>query len=205
MRRAIIVGLGGGFLGATVLFALARRRRLTAPRDPARQRAEAPDHEVILPDVLVDPRILVEKGIRRLSVLADGAPVKTYRIALGFDPERDKEREGDGRTPEGEFYVCTKNPESRHRRSLGISYPNLEDTERGLGEGLITKRQHRSISEALRHYERPPWNTQLGGEIMIHGGGSQSDWTEGCIAVTDDEAQEIYDAIPLGTMVEIRA
>jgi murein L,D-transpeptidase YafK len=153
--------------------------------------------------VLVDPRIVVEKNARRLAILSAGSVAKTYRIALGSAPRGDKEREGDGRTPEGAYYVCTKNPESRHRRSLGISYPSGKDAERGLGDGLITKRQYRSILEAERHYNRPPWNTRLGGEIMIHGGGTAEDWTEGCIAVTDDEAQEIYDAIPLGTPVEI--
>ena len=203
MRRDIVVGLVAGVLVAFALAIVFLRRTPTKADLPLATTDPEPFGPGSLPDVLVDPMIVVEKGARRLRVLSGGAVAKTYRIALGFSPIGDKEREGDGRTPEGEYFVCTKNPESRHRRALGISYPSQKDAERGLGEGLITKRQHRSITEALRHYERPPWNTRLGGEIMIHGGGTDSDWTEGCIAVTDDEAQEIYDAVPLGTPVEI--
>lgn len=157
-----------------------------------------------LPDLLVDPRLTVAKGLRTLTVYSADMPVKTYRIALGWAPVGDKETEGDGRTPEGEFYVCTKNPQSRHGRSLGLSYPSYDDAERGRAEGLISARDHRHIIEALDHFKRPPWNTALGGEIMIHGGGTQSDWTAGCIAMATAEAEELFDGIPLGTPVEIR-
>lgn len=156
-----------------------------------------------LPDLLVDPRLTVEKGRRSLTVHSAGERVKTYRIALGSAPVGDKEIEGDGRTPEGEFYVCTKNPQSRHGRSLGLSYPSYEDAERGRAEGLISTREHRHIIEALDHFRRPPWNTALGGEIMIHGGGTETDWTAGCIAMAPAEAEELFDRIPPGTPVEI--
>ncbi len=147
--------------------------------------------------------MLVEKHARRLTVFSDGEPVKRYRVALGGEPEGDKEREGDLRTPEGEFYVCTRNSASKYHRSIGLSYPNEEDAERGLAAGLITKREYRTILDATRHMTRPPWKTALGGEIMIHGGGTDSDWTEGCIAVSDPEVEELFRALPLGTPVEI--
>ena len=70
---------------------------------------------------------------------------------------------GDGRTPEGTFYVCVKNPESKYHLSLGLSYPNIEDADRGLSDKLISKREHRVIVEAIRRYRQPPWNTDLGG------------------------------------------
>jgi hypothetical protein len=157
-----------------------------------------------LPDVLVDPRIVIEKARRTLTVFSDEHPVKTYRIALGRNPAGDKEREGDLRTPEGVFYVCTKNPNSRYHLSLGLSYPNSEDAERGLASGLISKRQHRAIDEAIAHYRQPPWNTKLGGEIMIHGNGVTSDWTNGCVATSNSDMDEIFGRLPLGTRVEIR-
>jgi murein L,D-transpeptidase YafK len=153
--------------------------------------------------VLIDPALRIEKSARRLTVFSAGEPVRRYRIALGREPLGDKEREGDLRTPEGEFYVCTRNSESNHHRALGLSYPNVEDAERGLAEGMITKREHRAIIDAQRHMTRPPWKTALGGEIMIHGGGTETDWTEGCIALADDEAEELFDALPLGTPVAI--
>lgn len=115
----------------------------------------------------------------------------------------DKEREGDGRTPEGAFYVCTRGATSRYTCALGISYPSEEDADRGLTTGLISKREHRTIAQAIHRMQRPPWNTGLGGEIMIHGGGLDGDWTAGCIALADAEMAELFDAVPLGTPVEI--
>ena len=157
-----------------------------------------------LPDTLVDPRLLAEKSRRTLTVFSDGKPVKTYRTALGSAPVGDKTREGDGRTPEGVFYICSKNPESRYGRSLGISYPTAEDAERGIRDKLISKREHRAILDALRHYQRPPWSTRLGGEIMVHGGGTASDWTQGCLALSDTDIDELYPLIPTGTEIEVR-
>ena len=88
---------------------------------------------------LVHPRIVVRKRDRKLELYSDKKLVKTYRVALGFNPEPDKEREGDGATPEGEFYVFVKNVKSAYYLSLGLSYPNEEDAARGLKEGLITR------------------------------------------------------------------
>lgn len=156
-----------------------------------------------LPDPLVDPEVEVRKTDRVLVVYSDGRPAKTYRMVLGSEPVGDKEREGDRRTPEGEFYVCTKNAQSQYHRSIGLSYPDAEDAERGLAAGLISKREHRTILDAVRHLKQPPWNTALGGEIMIHGGGVHTDWTAGCIALADTDIEEIFNALPLGTKVAI--
>jgi lipoprotein-anchoring transpeptidase ErfK/SrfK len=157
-----------------------------------------------LPKVLVDPKLLVEKSRRTLSVFSAGRPVKTYRIALSSRAVGDKVREGDKRTPEGRFYVCMKNDESKFTRALGLSYPTVEDAERGRADGLISKREQRAITDAIRHYRRPPYNTKLGGEIAIHGGGTGRDWTAGCIALSDHDVEELYPRIDLGTPVEIR-
>ncbi len=164
----------------------------------------APTDKHGLPDVLVDPSLVVEKSSRRLTVYSEGAPVKGYRIALGREPVGDKAHEGDGRTPEGEFYVCSRNPASKYRRAMGLSYPNEEDADRGLEDGLITKRDHRAITTAIHRMQRPPWKTPLGGEIMIHGSGAtRGDWTLGCIALDDDDVDELFTALPMGTPVVI--
>jgi hypothetical protein len=157
-----------------------------------------------LPDTLIDPRLLAEKSRRTLTVFSEGRPVKTYRIALGTDPVPPKEREADGRTPEGRFFICMKNSQSRYHLSLGLSYPSELDAERGIEQNLISKREQRLIDEAIRHYRRPPWNTKLGGEIMIHGGGAETDWTTGCLALSDTDIGELFPRLPLGTEVEIR-
>jgi murein L,D-transpeptidase YafK len=152
---------------------------------------------------LVSPRIRVSKSGRRLELYSDGRVVRTYRVALGKNPSDDKERQGDYRTPEGEFYVCVKNAASKFYLSLGLSYPNREDAERGLRDRLITRGQYARIVEALGKGLRPPWDTALGGEIFIHGGGSASDWTWGCVALDDADVKELFDAVPKGTKVVI--
>lgn len=170
----------------------------TAPR-----REPSPQTRPPLPP-LSQPSMIVEKGARRLHVLDQGRLVKTYVCAVGAAPG-DKIREGDLRTPEGKFFVCVKNPTSRYTRALGLSYPNLDDARRGVRDGLITRSQYQHIAEELRFGRQPPWNTALGGEIMIHGqrGGSDRP-TEGCIALEDADILELYPRIPTGTVVYIR-
>ncbi len=152
---------------------------------------------------LVNPKIVVRKGARRLTLYAGGEAVREFPIALGFNPEGDKARQGDGRTPEGTFYVCVKNERSLFHLSLGLSYPNEEDAARGLRDKLITRRQYERIVNAIRNQRRPPWDTRLGGEIFIHGNGATGDWTWGCVALENKEIKELFDAVPMGTTVRI--
>lgn len=150
------------------------------------------------------PGILVEKAAHRLTVYDGNQAVRTYRAAFGTGvADGDKEVQGDGRTPEGLFYVCMKNPRSKYTLSLGLSYPNIEHARRGLRDKLITQEQYDQIVAALQAGQTPPWDTRLGGEIMIHGKGSQRDWTAGCVAMDDSSITELYSAIPVGTPVQI--
>ena len=162
----------------------------------------SPEQELTLP--LKSPSIVVYKRDRRLDLYSDGKLVRTYKVGLGFSPVSDKVKEGDGATPEGEFYIFTKNPKSAYYLSLGVSYPNVEDAERGLRDGLITKTQFNEIVSANRRKIRPPQYTALGGLIYIHGNGSQSDWTLGCVALENDHIKELYDAVEVGTPVTIK-
>jgi lipoprotein-anchoring transpeptidase ErfK/SrfK len=152
---------------------------------------------------LASPRVVVQKGTRRLRLYAGGELVRVRRIVLGYEPVADKVRQGDGRTPEGDFQICMKNGKSKFYLSLGLTYPNAEDAERGLREGLITQAQHKSITRALNAGRCPPWNTDLGGEIFIHGGGTGGDWTLGCVALENPEIKELFDILPAGTPVRI--
>jgi murein L,D-transpeptidase YafK len=136
-------------------------------------------------------KILIEKNARRLLLMDNGAVLKTYRIALGGNPVGPKERQGDNKTPEGTYVIDARNKESRYHRSLRISYPNERDKKRAQELGV-----------------------DPGGDIMIHGikngfswvgdGHAEFDWTQGCIAVTNDEIEEIAKVAPNGTIVEIR-
>jgi murein L,D-transpeptidase YafK len=155
------------------------------------------------PQVLKNPRLVVKKRERVLELFDGERLVKTYRVALGFAPEGDKEKQGDGKTPEGNFYIFTRNPKSKFYLSLGVSYPSIEDAERGLRAKLITRREHDAIIKAIKEKRTPPQNTALGGEIYIHGGGANGDWTFGCVALENQEIKELFDIIPVGASVII--
>jgi len=150
------------------------------------------------------PRIVVYKSARKLEFYSGKTLLRTYRIGLGFSPVADKVREGDGATPEGEFYVFVKNNKSAYYLSLGVSYPNVEDADRGLRDGLITTSQHDAIVEAHRKKIGPPQYTKLGGLIYIHGNGAKSDWTWGCVALENGDMKELFDAVSVGTPVTIK-
>ena len=152
---------------------------------------------------LLQPKIVVKKKERRMLLYSDGKLVRTYRIGLGLSPVGDKVRAGDRRTPEGDFYIFTKNNRSAFYLSLGISYPNEAHARRGLRDGLISQAQYDTIVRAVRAGKTPPQNTRLGGDIYIHGNGASSDWTWGCVALEDPDVREVFDAIPLGTPVRI--
>ena len=136
-------------------------------------------------------KILIEKKERRLTLILKDKLLKTYKIALGGNPNGPKERQGDNKTPEGTYVIDSRNKDSRYHISLHISYPNERDRRRAKELGVST-----------------------GGDIMIHGikNGlswvgdlhTEVDWTKGCIAVTDEEIEEIDKLVPNGTIVEIR-
>ena len=153
---------------------------------------------------LTKPRIEVWKAERKLLLFSDERIVRTYHIGLGLSPVGDKVRSGDHRTPEGDFYIYVKNPKSSFYLSLGISYPNLAHAKRGLREGLIRQAQYDRIAEANRLKRTPPQNTPLGGTIYIHGNGSRTDWTWGCVALENEEVKELYQAVEVGTPVSIK-
>jgi murein L,D-transpeptidase YafK len=153
---------------------------------------------------IIAPRIVVFKADRRLELYSGDKLLRTYKIGLGLNPVADKQREGDRATPEGEFYIFTKNPRSAFHLSLGISYPNIEDAERGLKNGLITRAQRDNIVRAIKRKQGPPQFTALGGLIYIHGNGASSDWTWGCVALENEDIEELYQAIPVGTPVTIK-
>jgi murein L,D-transpeptidase YafK len=158
-------------------------------------------------------RILVKKGERKLYLYVwEGGKerlAKTYQIALGNNPTGSKRRQGDGATPEGDYYITHKNPRSNFYLSLGVSYPNIVDADKGLKEGLITKAEHQAIIAAIHAKTKPPQNTKLGGDIFIHGGGTGKlfglvrDWTLGCVALENDEIKELFEMIPVKTPVKI--
>ena len=153
--------------------------------------------------LLAAPRVIVKKAARVLELWDGDTHVCTYSIGLGTEPSGHKQREGDGRTPEGDYFVCTRNRQSRFYLALGLSYPNIADAKAALDDGRIDRRTYDAIAAASKRGSKPPWDTALGGEIMIHGHGCGSDWTAGCVAVDNDVMDILFDACPVGTPVRI--
>lgn len=127
----------------------------------------------------------------------------TFQVALGDAPTDHKQMEGDCRTPEGHYFICSRNPESKYYKSLGISYPNSSDAHVAFQLGRIKKQDLKAIVHAEARRKRPPWDTPLGGFIMIHGGGIAYDWTKGCIALRNEDMDTLWDALQIGDGVDI--
>ena len=152
-----------------------RRRREPPPSVPAEAQADL---------------IEVFKGERKMALKRQGKTIRRYRVALGFSPERHKEREGDGRTPEGSYTVDARNPRSAFHLSLRVSYPAEDDKAHAVSLGVSP-----------------------GGDIYIHGqpngwrkfqvGHPAKDWTTGCVAVTNAEIREVWSLVPTGVRVVI--
>ncbi len=180
---------------------------LEAKTPPPSVRAEATTARFLAAKGLERPpeRLSIEiaKAARRLALVTPEGELASFPVGLGGAPEGAKLEEGDLKTPEGEYYVCTRNDRSRFHLFLGISYPGPEDAARGRALDWIDAGAERAILEAWRRRARPPWKTRLGGEVGIHGFGAGSDWTLGCIALEDEDVEVVWGLAPLGTRVRI--
>jgi L,D-peptidoglycan transpeptidase YkuD (ErfK/YbiS/YcfS/YnhG family) len=135
--------------------------------------------------------IVVEKSEHRMTLFSGGQPLGTYLVAIGKQSVGAKSQAGDNKTPEGLYYIDARNPNSRFHLALHVSYPNADDVARARSLGV-----------------------QTGGDIMIHGlpprfhsvGAAHRtwDWTNGCVAVTDEEIEQIWTAVPVGTPIRIK-
>ncbi|MDA7963739.1 L,D-transpeptidase family protein [Ruegeria sp.] len=135
--------------------------------------------------------LVINKGARKMYLLHNEQILKEYKVDLGFAPKGTKTKQGDGRTPEGTYRIDRRNPNSRYHLSLGISYPNSNDIAQAKAAGV-----------------------DPGGDIFIHGQPNRRserkrakktpDWTAGCIAVTNEEIEEIYAMVNRGTIITLR-
>lgn len=156
--------------------------------------------------------ILVDKSDHTLSILSGGVRLKSYHVEFGDNGQGDKEVAGDHKTPEGTFYICEKSILSPADQYLGsrwmrLSYPNIEDANRGLQQGLINQSTYEQIVSAVSGGKTPPQHTALGGGIGIHGGSTSvlgSDWTWGCVGLTNQDVEDFYDYVKVGTPVTIQ-
>ncbi|MBF0425600.1 MAG: L,D-transpeptidase family protein [Magnetococcales bacterium] len=174
--------------------------------------------QVAIPAHFQGTIIRIFKSERLLQLLTgtpeEWHPLKTMFIRLGAHPSGPKQMRGDQRTPEGLYYVTYVNAASRFGRdpdtggplaSFALSYPNSGDAWRGFRNGVIDSRAYQRVLAQLAKKEPPPQDTLLGGDIMIHGSEDQiSNWTEGCIALSDRDIKTLAPYITPGTWVEIR-
>lgn len=147
--------------------------------------------------------IVVFKESRRLGLYADGQRKGCWPVGLASTyVEGHKQRRGDMRTPEGWFRTSDK-PWSNFYAAIAVHYPEAVDAERGVEQGLISTGQRDEILSALERGDKPPQNTRLGGEILIHGGGGSSDWTLGCVALDDADIDELRKGLPKSMRTDV--
>jgi hypothetical protein len=168
----------------------------------ARQDAHGPDLGIRVN--MSARRIVITKHAKTLVLFDGEEEVLRIPVVIGKNAA-DKEREGDLATPEGEFYICEKNFTSKYHRFLGLSYPNIEDAERGLREKIITRDEYEQIREAILEKRCPPWKTALGGEVGLHGPSPNVTWTHGCVAMSVEQIERLYDLMEIGDEVVVRA
>ena len=159
-------------------------------------------------------KLVIWKSHYTVTLYRGAQPVKTYRAVFGRGyGDGDKRMIGDKRTPEGEFYICSMNHSKRFYKFMGLSYPGLKQAEYGLQSKLISPQEYLMIKKAIDERQPPPWDTQLGGAVGIHGRTLDGriapqnilsmNWTDGCIALDNKDIDEIFSVVSLGTPVSI--
>ncbi len=161
-------------------------------------------------------KIVIWKADRKLELYEGNQLAKTYRICLGWNPLGAKQMTQDGKTPEGDYFICYKTEASKFYRFLGISYPGADDATWAFETGRISRSVKNSI-DGFTVGSDPPWNTALGGWVGIHGYPTKwydkmwtvllypkpHDWTNGCIALWDFEIEELFSKVNVGTPITI--
>lgn len=155
---------------------------------------------------VVEPstRIYVSKMAKELTLIADNKVIGKWPCSLGeFSANGTKQRQGDRTTPNGDYYICVRNDKSAYHLSLGLSYPDKAAADRGFEQGIITQEEKDAIYTAIDKKVCPPWNTALGGAIMIHGNYQKGVPTAGCVAVSNDVMDIIWPYGQLGIKVSV--
>jgi murein L,D-transpeptidase YafK len=148
---------------------------------------------IALPGFAEEPadRIVIEKAAHRMTLYRNGQPIHTYKVSLGGEPKGPKTQQGDHKTPEGDYIIDARNEHSHYYKSLHISYPNSTDRERAHKLGL-------SPGGDIMIHGLPNGESFIGKAHLLH------DWTDGCIAVTDEEMDEIWTLVRTPTPVQIK-
>ena len=194
---------------------------------PPRSRASIASRYILIPLLLLQavfaPLCSAEAGAEEVWVLVDTSrltltvkrgddTLKEYEnIAIGSNGPTLAKRVNDETTPLGDFRVARINPKSRFRTFMGFDYPTMEHAKRALADGRLGPQEYLAINNAWLAKRPPPQDTILGGHLGIHGLGvgdekihGSFNWTEGCIAVTNEQIDELAQWVGIGTLVSVR-
>lgn len=157
--------------------------------------------------------LIVDHSERKLIVKKDGNTLRTFDVALGSGGKKAKLQRGDHKTPKGSYRISKIRDSNRFHMFFQINYPNMKDASRALKNRVISREQYQDILDAHSYGKLPPQNTALGGAIGFHGIGHETkdkleiheiaDWTQGCIALRNDEIEELSRFVHVGTTVSI--
>ena len=160
-----------------------------------------------------DIELVVLRSQHQLVVKKDGVTLRTFKVAFGSGGKKAKLREGDHTTPKGKYRINRVRDSGRFHMFIQLNYPNMNDATRGLKNHSISRQQYRDILDAHSTGSLPPQNTALGGAIGLHGIGFETkdkieihqvaDWTQGCIAMRNDEIEELSRYVHVGTQINI--
>lgn len=150
------------------------------------------------------PSIIIRKKQKELAIYSGASLIATYSIGVGRSPIGKKQKKDDSKTPEGNYFICNKILNHKFHLFLQINYPSAEDASRATINHLITTTEELSINQAEENGTPPPSETELGGNIGIHGFGSKDDWTkDGSISMNNIDIEEVFWNIPIGCSVTI--
>lgn len=174
-KRALFLGLAGVVIALAALVFMVGNRQ-SPPLDPSK----------------ICDRIVLLKSERQLILYKDGTELKTYRVALGGNPVGEKHQEGDQKTPEGLYRITHKHTSNSFYRSMHVSYPEAKDLAYAKKYGI------KQVGGLIKIHGLPNYLSKIG---SLH---TVTDWTAGCIAVTNQEIDELFRAVPDGASLEIR-
>ncbi|WP_373746997.1 murein L,D-transpeptidase family protein [Neisseria dentiae] len=182
--------------GLLLLCAAAAFYFLTKPLPPKMLEGEAAAKPMVandrpIPSEIKIDRLVVYKGKRQMWAYSGGRLVKIYPVSLGFNPVGHKQFEGDGKTPEGVYRINERNPHSGYHKNLGVSYPNEADKKFAASQG-------KDPGGLIKIHGLPNGTGKIGRQHL------RRDWTDGCIAVTDNEIDELYRSVVHNAEIDIR-
>ncbi|MEZ4703080.1 MAG: L,D-transpeptidase family protein [Rhodothermales bacterium] len=188
-----------------------REPLIVIERNPAwsRVRTRSGEQGYVQTGAISNVWIRVSKRRKAVYVYRGTELVRKIPADFGANVVSDKIRRGnlsspdDWRTPEGTFFVVSKNPNSKFYKAFVLNYPNAEDADRGFQDGIISREQRDAIVAAEERGDMPPMDTQLGGWIEIHGSGTGggTNWTQGCVAIRNEQMDELWALVNVGTPV----